>query len=190
MPFPSRSYESGWTGSCRPRPRCSSRRPSTSYTTDPSAAEQKFRQAIAADARLDAAKIGLAQLLLEQDRNEETAEIIEELERRGFLEPEAEKIKAALHLSQHSIESGGVEACRAASAKSPEDLQLQFELAEALAGAQQYEEALEICLRLVQADRQRFGESARDTMVDIFRLLPDDSELTRTYRRKLSTALY
>jgi thioredoxin-like negative regulator of GroEL len=49
---------------------------------------------------------------------------------------------------------------------------------------------LELSLGLVQADRKRFGEQARKIMVDIFHLLPPDSELATTYRRKLSTALY
>ena len=33
-------------------------------------------------------------------------------------------------------------------------------------------------------------EQARLVMIDIFRVLPDESELTTTYRRKLSMALY
>ena len=42
-------------------------------------------------------------------------------------------------------------------------------------------------------DRGSYEEAdhkARQVMVDIFRVLPDDSELTTEYRRKLSLALY
>ena len=72
----------------------------------------------------------------------------------------------------------------------PADLALRLKLAEALAAEQRYEDALQEALSVVQADRINFGDAARTIMVDIFHLLPDDSELTREYRRKLSSALY
>jgi putative thioredoxin len=66
----------------------------------------------------------------------------------------------------------------------------RLQLALALASAQQYEEAMEICLGLVLTDKKGVGEDARKLMVDMFNVLPDGSELASTYRRKLSTALY
>ena len=79
---------------------------------------------------------------------------------------------------------------RAAAAAQPDNLPLQFELAEALAGEKRYAEAFEVCLALVERDRAGVGESARRLMVDIFRVLPTESELVRDYRRKLSMILY
>ena len=51
-------------------------------------------------------------------------------------------------------------------------------------------EALDICLDLIERDRAGTGEAAREMMIQIFRVLPDDSELTRDYRRRLSMLLY
>jgi putative thioredoxin len=158
--------------------------------SDTSAAEARYREAIGLDANLATARIGLAGLLLAQGRADESRELVEQLERRGFLEPEAEKIKAQLDLQQKGAEVGSVEQCRAAVAGEPDNRQLQLNLAEALAAAGQYEEALQTALAVISADRQKFGDAGRQIMVDIFQLLPDDSELTGTYRRKLSTALY
>ncbi len=158
--------------------------------TDPSAAEAKYREAITADSELATAKIGLAALLLAQGRVEESGELVAALERRGYLEPEAEKVKAALDLQSKAAEGGSVDECRAAAAADPNNHSLKLNLAEALAAAGQYEEALQTALKLVQEHKQNFGEPARKIMVDIFQLLPDDSELTSTYRRKLSAALY
>jgi putative thioredoxin len=59
-----------------------------------------------------------------------------------------------------------------------------------LAAAGQFEEALDTALTLIQSDRKRWGEPARKFMVDVFNLLPPDSELLSTYRRRLSTSLY
>ncbi len=80
--------------------------------------------------------------------------------------------------------------CRLALQSHAEDPSLQLKLAEALAGTGQYQEALAASLALVQDHKQQFGEPARRIMVDIFQVLPKDSELTSTYRRELAEALY
>lgn len=158
--------------------------------SDPAAAEAKFREALEADPRSAEAEIGLAELLTSTGRSDEAAALIEQLEERGFLEPEAEKVKATLELRDKAAEAGDVDDCRAAVKANPDDGEARLNLAKALAGQEEYEEALQIGLDLVERDRARFGDSARELMVEIFRQLPDDSELTHTYRRKLSTALY
>jgi putative thioredoxin len=156
--------------------------------SDPVAAEQMYRRLVAENPKITDAHIGLARVLLAQERFDESREVINELERRGFLEPEAQKIKAALDLGQNSSE--GLAEHRAAALANPENLELQLKLAESLVGAHQFEESLEICLSLVQRDRKNTGERARKLMIDIFRVLPEDSELTTSYRRKLSMALF
>ena len=157
---------------------------------DPLKAEALYRElADQAGSDMDArATIGLGRSLLAQQKIEEARAIVQSLEKRGFLEADAEKLKAAVDLQGKGL--ADVEALRAAAAEDPEDLQRQLELAEALAGHKQYEEALQICLHAVEKNKQQFGEPARRIMVDIFHVLPDDSELTRTYRRRLSTLLY
>lgn len=157
-------------------------------STDPKAAEAKYREALAL-APDDAIQIELGELLVSQGRFSDVAVIIGELESRGYLEPEAEKLKAQLTLQQDSKASGGVEPCRAALAANPSDFALQWNLAEALAAAKQYEESLKMSLKLVQLDRAGQGEKARHLMVDIFRILGDDNDLVTTFRRKLSMAL-
>jgi putative thioredoxin len=157
--------------------------------TDPRTAEAKYRQALELSATEPLAKIGLARLLLTQDRVEEARALIDVLGRRGFLEPEAERLKAELDLRDRARGVGGVEAARAAVAAHPDDLGCKLKLAEALAAAGQYPEALEIGLDLVGRDRRGVGEEARKTMLAIFQLLPQDSELVGEYRRKLSLVL-
>jgi putative thioredoxin len=157
-------------------------------TVQPAEAEAKYRQIIQQQPNEAGALIGLARVLLALERPEEAREIIERLERRGFLEPEAEKVKAALTFLNRA--GGDIESRRRAVEAQPDNLQLQFELAEALAADQRHQEALDICLSLVERDRSGVGETARKLMLDIFRLLPGDSELVRDYRRKLSMLLY
>jgi putative thioredoxin len=157
--------------------------------SNPQAAQEKFKAALEIDPGLTIAQTGLARIALDQGLLEEAQARIRELERQGFLEPDAERIKAELMLRLQAGQVGGVEGARAALAANPDDLNLKFQLAEALAAAGQYEDALALCLGLVERDRKGIGEKARKTMVAIFQLLPPDSPLVTEYQRQLSFVL-
>lgn len=152
------------------------------------AAEAKYRAILTTDPQNIEAKIGVARTLLVQERIEECGEVIAELEKRGYLEPEAQKVKSALDLRRKPPVD--IDALRAAVQADGNNVERQFQLAEALAGSQAYEESLEILLSLVKRDRKGIGERARQLMVGIFQALPNDSELTSRFRRQLSLALY
>jgi putative thioredoxin len=158
--------------------------------TDPSAAESAYREALQLVPDDDRAKVALARVILAQQRDDEAAKIIAELEERGFLEPEAERVKSELELRAAAEEAGDLTEARQAAAANPADLSRQLKLADALAVARKYEEALQICLDLIARDKAGIGSEAKDTMVRIFDMLGPSSELTGTYRRKLSTAWY
>ena len=85
--------------------------------------------------------------------------------------------------------TGSVDSARALLAAHPDDLKLKFALAEALAAAGQYADALALCLDLVERDRKGVGEQARQVMVAIFQLLPPGDELVTEYQRQLSLVL-
>ncbi|MCU0981986.1 MAG: tetratricopeptide repeat protein [Pirellulaceae bacterium] len=156
--------------------------------TDPQRAEQVYREILGEQPKDAKALLGLGRLLVTQQRGEEARAILAELESRGFLEPEGEKLKSALQL----LDKGNVDlgALRQAVEAEPGNLELRLQLAQALAGSGSYEEAFEICLSLVEQDRHGVGERARQVMVDVFRVLPEGSELVHDYRRKLAMLLY
>lgn len=158
--------------------------------SDPQGAEAKLREAAALDPNLAAARHALAELLLDQKRTADAAAVLEELEKRGYLEPEAEKLKARLHLAAQSAQPHDLEALRKAVLGAPDDLQAKLDLAAALAAEQHYADALETALAVVSSGKKDFVEPARAFMVDLFRLLEDQPELVTEYRRRLSTALY
>jgi putative thioredoxin len=160
--------------------------------TDPKTAEARFNSALSFDPDLLAAHLGLARIALGEGRLEDAQARIASLERRGYLEPEAEKLKAELTLRMQAQQAGVVslESARAALASNPDDLKLKFQLAESLAAAGQYSDALALCLELVERDRKgKIGEQARQTMVAIFQILPPDSELVTENQRQLSFVL-
>jgi putative thioredoxin len=157
--------------------------------TDRQAAADKYGQALALAPDLAQAQIGLARIALADGQIEDATARIASLERRGFLEPEADKLKAELTLRVQAEGAGSVEAARAALAAHPDDLALKFSLAETLAAAGQYADALALCLALVESDRKGLGEKARQTMITIFRLLPPGDDLLTEYQRQLSLVL-
>ncbi len=158
--------------------------------SDPAAAEAKWREALILAPREDAIKIALARVLLAQDHIEESEQLVKQLAERGYLEPEAELLEAELSIRRLAAEAGSVESARAALQATPDDRQAKWALARALAGQRQFDEALEQALQLVQLDRRGLGDAARDLMIQLFRVLGSEHELTSTYRRKLSSALY
>lgn len=156
--------------------------------TEPQRAEQIYREYLDQQPQDANALIGLARLALAQDRVAEVEAILAQLESRGFLEPAAEKLKAALQLRDKANVS--IEPLRQKVAADPANLTLRLQLAQALAANGEYQEACEICLALVEQDRHGVGEQARQTMVDVLRVMPEDSELVPTYRRQLAMLLY
>jgi putative thioredoxin len=159
--------------------------------SDPRAAEAKYNAALSLDPDLVQAQIGLARVALQDGRLEDAQARILGMERHtGFLEPEAERLKAEITLRLQGRQAGGsVEEARAALAEHPDDPELKLQVAEALAAAGQYDDALALGLELVERHRKTVGERARHIMVAIFQLLPPDSELVTEYQRQLSMAL-
>ena len=158
--------------------------------TEPAAAESRYREALALTPTDAAVKTGLARVLLLQGQADETRKLVAELEARGYLEPEAEAVKAGLALRDQGAASGGVEASRDALAADPTDPPRKLHLAEALAASGAYDEALELALAVVEEGGKEAREAARRVMINVFQLLPADSEVVADYRRRLSAALY
>lgn len=158
--------------------------------TDSKGAEACYRRALKLAPDLPTAEIGLARVLLARGEVVEVKAWLKRLEARGFLEPEAERIKAELALREGAESVGGLETVRAKVEADPKNLQSRFELAEALASAGQHEEALTIALDLVERDPKVLREPARKLMLNIFQLLPPESEILADFRRQLSSAIY
>jgi putative thioredoxin len=158
--------------------------------TDPAAAEARYRQVLESAPSELSARIGLARVLLVQGRLDEAEQTIDELASADALDAQGERVLAQIVLRRAAQEVGSSERWRTAAEADPKNLEIQWNLARALAAAGQYEAAMETCLRLVERDRRGLGEKARELMVHLFHLLGTDDELVSQYRRKLAMALY
>ncbi len=157
-------------------------------TSNPAAAKELYERLQAEDPQQARPQIGLARVALAQGDAATAESILQQLAERGFLEPEAEKVRAALDLQ--AKKSLDVEALRQQAAADADNLNLQIDLAEGLAAREQFPEALDLLLDVIERDTKECRERARETMLGVFRVLPDDSELTTTYRRRLASALF
>jgi putative thioredoxin len=158
--------------------------------SDRAAAEAKYRKAIELDSKLYEAQIGLARVLAALDKAVDATQILAQLEERGFLEPAAQKLKAELQLRSSRVSASELDALRAQAASDPNNSAAKLKLAEALLAAGQYPEGLQLSLDVVARERGPARDKARLAMLDAFRVLGDEAELTREFRRKLASALY
>ncbi len=126
--------------------------------SDPAAALAKLHTALELAPQERPLRIALARVLADQDRLDEAEEQIKQLENQGFLESEAEQIKARCQLRQGARLAGDVASARAAAEAAPRDAVSQLKLASALAGAGEYVAALDQALLVLQATA---GDKAR-----------------------------
>ena len=157
---------------------------------EPAKAAAKYREALVLEPDNAELKIRLARVAMTLDDTAGAAALVGELEQRGFLEPEAQALKDQLGITSSASLSGGVTEARKAAEESPGEEDLQLKLAEALAAERQFEEAFEVCLGIVQRDRDGLGQDARDALVTFFGMPTANPELVSTARRRLATLLY
>ena len=153
------------------------------------AAEDRYREALALDARHPGALVGLAAVLGERG---ETAAALELIERVGPGLPEseaAERLAAALRTrgAAADFDEAGL---RARLDAQEGDLDARVDLGIGLAATGRNDEALETLLEAVRRDPRHRDEAARRAMLDLFALLGADHPLTQRYRSALARALF
>lgn len=156
--------------------------------SDPSLAKQRYQEVLAQRNDDQVALLGVARLGLQSGDLETARDAIERLERRGFLEPEAKRVKARLELAASADQDADeIERCAIAS---PQDLEAQLAWARILIGRAAYVSGLERCLDIIERrPGKQTLEAAKRLMLDTFQVW-DDEEQVRSFRRRLSNLLY
>jgi putative thioredoxin len=121
---------------------------------------------------------------------EHAAEIIGQLSDKVKLVPEVAAAISALELAEQGDASGDTAELRGKVEADPNEHQSRFDLAMALYGASQNEDALRELLELFRRDRGWNGEAARTQMVKIFEALGHDHPTTMKIRKELTALLF
>ena len=181
-----------WLAGLLPSPAMEAWEKAQQHEAEGQLAEAEVCYRKAAELEPDAAefRIAHARVLIELNRDLEAREIIDELEKRGYLEPEAELLKSQLEVRSQVEESGGVAEARRALEANPADLNLRLLLAEAVGADSRFEEACELLLDIVRQDRGGVGLKAKEVMVQLLTVMGAKSKLASEYRRRLATAFY
>ena len=137
------------------------------------------------DERMDHEEAGttLAALYLSQGDNARALDVLAPLSPTS----EVERLRATARVTD--TEGSDIAALGAAVEADPDDDERRLELGRALAGAAEFEPALDHFLAVVRK-KNALSDDARKAMVDIFEVLGPDHPLSLTYRRELANALY
>jgi len=151
-------------------------------------AKAKYQEILASDPNHAKALLGLGRLAMSEGDNEKAQEYLDKVSIVADERKEADRLLARLNLQSGAAEN--LTALREKVKAEPDNLAARFEFAQALAGAERYEEALAAFLAVVKTDRQFEDDGARKAMVQIFEVLGSDDPLTEKYRSELAAALF
>jgi len=134
------------------------------------------------------ALLGLGRLAMNEGDSATALEHLDKVPIVADERKEADRLIARLNL-----QAGGTAneaALREKVKVEPNNIAARFELAQALAGAEKYEEALNEFLTIVKTDREFQDDGARKAIIQIFEVLGPDDPLTDKYRSELAKVLF
>lgn len=104
--------------------------------------------------------------------------------------PEVEAARAQLELARQAADAGPVAELRAALEKAPDDLQVRFDLAQALHASDEVSDAIDELLEIFRRDREWNDGAAKAQLFTIFDALKPDDALVLSGRRRLSSMIF
>jgi putative thioredoxin len=134
------------------------------------------------------ALLGSGRLLMNEGDNKEALNHLDRVPLIAEERKEADRLIARLQLQSGATQDEARLRDRVKS--EPNNLEARFDLAQALAGSENYEEALAEFLTIVKADRSFGDDGARKAMIQIFEVLGSDHPLTEKYRSELAKVLF
>jgi putative thioredoxin len=151
-------------------------------------AKTAYREILESDPNHAKALLGLGRIAIQQGENDAALEYLEKISPVDDARKEADRLIARLKLQSGAAENENV--LREKVKAEPSNLAARFDLAQALAGAERYEEALNEFLTIVRTDRNYQDDGARKAMLQIFEVLGPDDPLTDKYRSELAKVLF
>ncbi len=147
-------------------------------------------RALLGDAEIaNRAALTLAKLLLARGDAAGAEEALKHIDPRSVEADAIPTLERRIGFVRDAEAFGGEEKARAAVEDDPENLEARYALGCALAAKGELEAALEAFLSVVSKSRKFRDDAARLAMLAIFEQLGSDSDLARTWRRKLMIAL-
>jgi putative thioredoxin len=134
------------------------------------------------------ALLGLGRLLANEGAHSAAFDHLDKIPIVAEERKEADRLIARLKLQEGGAQDES--ALRAKLKSNPDDLDTRFELAQALAGMERYEDALNEFLTIIRKDRGFRDDGARKAMIQIFEVLGAENPLTDKFRSELAKVLF
>jgi putative thioredoxin len=158
---------------------------------DAGTASSIYAQVLAHEPQNVTALAGLARCYVMAGDVEQAREILAELPKEAASDPEVQQVKAALDLAQQaSATSAELGPLQEKVARDPADHQARIDLAIALFGGGQQEQAIDQLLDSFKRDRKWNDEAARKQLLKFFEALGPTHALTVAGRRRLSSLMF
>jgi putative thioredoxin len=151
-------------------------------------AQAIYRSILDAEPQHAKSLLGLGRVLMNAGDRDGALETLDRISPAAEERKIADRLMARLQLQG---DQGADEATlREKLAADPDSLEARFDLAQALAANEKFEEALNEFLKIVKSDRGFRDDGARRAMVQIFDVLPPDDPLIDKYRSELAKVLF
>ncbi len=157
---------------------------------NPAEAERLYRQALVENGDDPQIRVGLARVLLAQNKTDEITTLLEPVGTEGETGAEAERLKAQLAFRAQQGGAADESGLRKKIAADPKAAEPRYELGCALAARADYEAALEMLYSAAERDFKLAGGKVREAMVQVFSALGANHPLSNDYRARLSRLLY
>jgi putative thioredoxin len=156
----------------------------------PEEARKLFEELLKTEAGHAAAHLALAKVLIGGKQIDEARHHLDAISMSDAEYDAASRLKEVLAFHAQCQEAGGEAACSQKLAANAKDLEARLGLASCLASEGKYPEALEEFLAIVAKDKRFRDEAARKSMLAIFSLVGERSDLADEYRQRLARTLY
>ena len=153
-----------------------------------SEAKALYQEILDADPNHAKALLGMGRLLMDEGNDQAALAQLDKISLVADERKEADRLIARIKLHEGGVQDETT--LRAKVNSEPNNLAARFELAQALAGMEKYEEALTGFLTIVKTDRGFQDDGARKAMVQIFEVLGSEHPLTDRFRSELASVLF
>ncbi len=157
---------------------------------DAASAAETFAAIAEQDPENAEAFAGLARSYLALDQVDQAEAVINGVPEAISAAAEIEAVRAQIELARQAENAGPVAELRAAVDADPDNHQARLDLAQALHGADQVEEAVNELLELFRRDREWNDGAAKAQLFTIFEALKPNDPVVLNGRRKLSSMIF
>ena len=150
-----------------------------------------YSQVIQHDPGNAEALAGLARAMIGRGELDQARQVLDGAPKEVASNPDIAAARSALDLAEQAQKAmGSTGKLRARIEQNPDDHEARFELATALFGAGQREEAIDELLSLFKRDREWNEQAARKQLVKFFEAMGPTDPLTLSARRRLSSLMF